>query len=252
MITLPSDILQAAGWDGKSTVSTPKGDKEYDNLESAMDFAEHQRVVLSAASLLASYSNAASGWNVPPDPEDQAAQAAFTDLKACYEETTSPHALYITKGIHQRDTNAHIQLILSVPGSGKWRTFHLNVTATLENVDRGATLKNKFVWGPAQFSWSSENHNYFWPKVAARTTRPRGNSISLAVHTVRANEIAQIRASEAFGKALAAFLSKHNGFCKTADRKLLAAGQSVPMKDNKANKMKTISYNPETLVFSIT
>jgi hypothetical protein len=249
MITLPSDILQGAGWDGKSTVSTSSGDKEYDNLESAMDFAEHQRIVVAARSLLVNYSNLGSGWGESDDAK--AAKAAFTDLKACYESSTSPHALYITKGIHQRATNAHIQLVLSVPGSGKRRTFHLNVTATLENVDRGVSHKNKFVWGAAQFSWSSETTNYAWPKAATRVTRARGQSISLATHTVRANEIAEIRASEAFGTALTTFLTKNDGFCKTADRKRLYGGTPVPMKVKKSGAMKTLSYNPDTKAFTL-
>lgn len=245
MITLPADILKIEGWDGTSTVTHDNGNSTtYDNLESNMTFTEHQRIVVRAAGLLKAFTEEASGWG--DNEDDNAAKSAFLALKACYEDSDSPHAVYIAKGIHQRDDDPHLQLHLKASNTEKKRKFHLNVTVSRTGLDLGKDLANKFVWAPAQFVWKGTNKNYFWPKGVSTTSRKRGQSMSLSDHMAREKDIAQIRA---YAKFIELLTAGHYGFVKDKDKKPLFQGQVVEVKP-KTGEAKKLSYDASTAKFT--
>lgn len=246
MITLPADILKIEGWDGTSTITHESGKSStYENLESSMTFAEHQRIVVRAAGLLKAFTEEASGWS--DNEDDTAAKSAFMALKACYEDADSPHAVYIAKGIHQRDDDPHLQLHLKVPGGDKKRKFHLNVTVSRTGLDLGSGNENKFVWAPAQFVWKGNAKNYFWPKAVATTSRRRGQSMSLSDHMAREKQIADIRA---YAKFIELLTAGQYGFVKDKDKRPLYQGQTVDAKP-KTGAVKKLTYNATTMKFTV-
>lgn len=208
MITVPGDVEKGGDWDGKSHVD---GVGEVDNLESAMDFAEHQRIVCDARGLLASFSQgAAAKWGTGKG--DLECIVAFDHLKQCFESSTTKFKLTITKGIHQPLTNPHLQLTLHEAGKiDKGRKFHLDVAASLVKSKLGAEEPEAFIWQPVKFTYVDSQKHHCWPEAAdpqlkkntfgpgyGNTSRRRRNSISLATHNDR---LAALEEKEAAQKA---------------------------------------------------
>lgn len=181
---------------------------EYDKLESAMRFAEHRLIVTRAAGLLSSCTDAASGWAT--SLEQTAAKSDVQALQACCAPATRPHAACVRKGLHRRDHDPHRRLqgkvkvkVKGVDGERK-RQFRLSVTVSRTALGLVSGNEEKFVWAPAQFAWQGETHAHCWPAGVATTSRTCGNSMSLSAPMARADEIADIRAHDAFGKLLSA------------------------------------------------
>ncbi len=211
MISGPEQVGQGGSWDGTSIL---EGGAEVDNLESSMDFAEHQRIVFEARHLLASFSQgAAVKWGTGKG--DAECIVAFDDLKKCYEDTNSKHKLTITKGIHQPKTNPHMQLTLHEKGKiDKGRKFHLDVAATLLRSDLSGEEPHSFIWKPVKFTYVDNQKHHSWPEnasaqiwketwanVISGPNRQRRNSISLASHDERLAELEERRAAEEQARA---------------------------------------------------
>src|SRR5690348_17354316 len=142
MISRPENVLQTderGGWDGES-VDEATGYLN-PNLESAMDWAEHQRIVYNARNLVA-------GDLAVAGPSD--VRTAFKELKAAYEDPHTRSELFVSKGIHQPHDKPHLQLRLESTYYNKGdvsrvskNTFHLHVSAvdTADKVD-------SFQWTP--------------------------------------------------------------------------------------------------------
>ncbi len=155
MITLPGDIQQGDSWDGRTGFDS--------HLESNMDFEEHQRIAFNALTLLGGDLAVA----------DNAAGQKLMQLKEAYENGGPGDVLYISKGIHQPNTNPHMQLRLK---RGKaWYTFHLNVSVS--DVDIAGLPQSYFHWVGVQFT--AEESTVFgteracWPLVASHDTKYR-------------------------------------------------------------------------------
>jgi hypothetical protein len=153
MITLPGDIQQDPSWDGRTGF-----DK---HLESEMDFEEHQRVAFNALQLLAGNLAVA----------DNAAGKKLEELKEAYEGGYQEDVLYISKGIHQPNTNPHMQLKLK--RGNKSYTYHLNVSVS--DVDIPGLNQGYFHWIGVQFTADADSGkvNACWPLAAAHDTKYR-------------------------------------------------------------------------------
>lgn len=178
MIIKPDDIKTSSasgGWDGNSEnestgITNP-------NLESSMSWAEHQRIVFEARSLL-------PVGDIPfTTPPNRDGRDAFKDLQSAYQDSRSRSELKVSKGIHQPFTNPHLQLVLLTSfGSGatlqtKTNTFHLDVSA-IDSPD----LPDRFQWKGVQFSVVVGANTYSWPESVTRQLKQRSatrrNSIS--------------------------------------------------------------------------
>ena len=183
---------------------------EYDKLESAMRFAEHRLIVTRAAGLLSSCTDAASGWAT--SLEQTAANSDVQALQACCAPATRPHAACVRKGLHRRDHDPHrrlqgkvkVKVKVKEVDSERKRQFRLSVTVSRTALGLVSGNEEKFVWAPAQFAWQGETYAHCWPAGVATTSRTRGNRMSLSAPMARADEIADIRAHDAFGKLLSA------------------------------------------------
>lgn len=176
MITLPADVLAtdvSGGWDGQSVDN--KTGYTNPNRETAMSWAEHQRIVCNSGSLLVS--------DIAILPAE--VQTIFDNLKSAFSKSGSEFVVRVSKGIHQPTTNPHIQLYLQ--GTYKQlgvayykdtgEKFHLNLSA----VDT-AEKSDAFQWKGVQFSCLYEGMSYNWPLNAVitmkRPTIGRRNSVS--------------------------------------------------------------------------
>jgi hypothetical protein len=164
-ITVPGDVKKGDNWSGTSTAD---GGGEHKNLDSEMNFIQHQRIVLAAGKLLANFDAVKSNveWykiNKITGPE---AAGALGSLKNCYERSDGNITLSIAKGIHQRKSDPHITLSVKVGGL-KSKEFHLNLSAVKLSGDhaRGLTEKD-FQWVGVQFSYNSQ---FKWPEACARS-----------------------------------------------------------------------------------
>jgi hypothetical protein len=180
MITLPADIQQDANWDGYSKDSATGSTNP--NKESAMGFAEHQRIVLNAKALLVNlnYSDA--------DQNANKAKKALMNLKEVYTSAGSTGVLYITKGIHQPYANPHLQV--SVVENGEDAVlYHLDVCDDTTVTDYSGS--QHFHWRGVRFSarvrnnqpsWAQDKFDCAeWPEnvpFAKRMHKDRRNSIS--------------------------------------------------------------------------
>jgi hypothetical protein len=178
MITLPADVKKGANWDGVS--KDPNTGAMVNNLESAMSFAEHQRIVCGARDLLVNMDFTAV------DQQANLAKAALMILKAAYCDVDGG-TVYISKGIHQPYGNPHIQL--TVEKDGDDHLFHLDVSA--HEVVSDDSGKEHFHWRGVCFSARVKNNaafgdpntfdTFFWPQGVAPTPkrfRDRRDSIS--------------------------------------------------------------------------
>lgn len=184
MITKPEDVKQADkgvvgfDWDGESPHPI-NDDETVPNLESSMDWAEHQRIVFDAMKLMTTWTTAAHAGK---------GKDAFKALKDCYDGSNKDRSvLYVSKGIHQPEVNPHMQLrvVSTFFQDGEKRetsyTFHLDVTATEVKGVKG--LDDSFQWEGVRFSYKVLNNWYGWPVLPAppkgkRSTPSRRNSIS--------------------------------------------------------------------------
>jgi hypothetical protein len=153
MITLPGDIQQDPGWDGRTGFDR--------HLESDMDFEEHQRIAFNALQLLAG----------KLDVADNAAGKKLEQLKEAYESGDAEDVLYISKGIHQPNTNPHMQLKLK--RGDKSYTYHLNVSVS--DADIPGLSQGYFHWIGVQFTAEADSGkvNACWPLAAAHDTKYR-------------------------------------------------------------------------------
>lgn len=176
MITVPADVLASGvsgGWDGESVDSNTG--RLNPNKETSMTWAEHQRIVCAARSLLA------TDIQLVPDE----VKKVFESLKSAYHKQPTEYYLKVSKGIHQPFDNPHLQLYLQGTFRQKGVTylqdhgkkFHLNLSA----VD-APEKEDAFQWQGVQFSYMYNNTSYQWPVNAPVTPKSRAvgrrNSVS--------------------------------------------------------------------------
>lgn len=191
MITQPQHVTKTQSWDGTSTVMHGRRSVVVRNKETTMDWAEHQRIVCAARSLMATR----------PDLSENTDRArfiteAFFDLYMAYNGQGV--ALEVSKGIHQPGSDPHLQI--KTRGKTRVYTFHLVVSDTQATGAPG--LENRFQWQPIAFTLvdfkttveqgrrTETKVTYTWPLNAGRAvvTRGRGSSIStpdLQAHVAR-------------------------------------------------------------------
>jgi hypothetical protein len=149
MITLPSEIQQGDTWDGRTGFQK--------HLDSSMTFEEHQRIAFNALSLLAGDLAVA----------ENAAGEKLKALKEAYEGGSKDSVLYISKGIHQPETNPHMQLQLKRGTSS--HTYHLNVTVSDNDIP--GLPQSYFHWVGVQFAAEAGSASACWPLIAMRDTK---------------------------------------------------------------------------------
>lgn len=183
MITL-AEVLEGGDWSGVSSIEQDGAYVDKPNLESTMDFAEHQRIVVEARGLLQGQIAHA----------DRDAKQMFEDLAKVYNEATPGMVLVISKGIHQINSDAHIlvRLVKEVDKNNAKAgvNFHLNVEPI--NLDNPNV---RFQWKAFQFKgWAPKNGPaYFWPEPgrSARKDKRRNSisSVDLAAHLLKVREM---------------------------------------------------------------
>jgi hypothetical protein len=223
MITMPEHVQstgESGGWDGTSV--DPNTNRVNPNKETAMDWAEHQRIVCSARGLLAG--------EIEISPSD--VKKAFKELKSAYSDADSRSVVKVSKGIHQPSVNPHIQLrMVSTFRNGGVTTesvkqFHLDLSA----VDT-PHLADAFQWTGVQFSYVHGNQTYKWPPNATPIIRKRErrnsvSSVDLNAHIQRvATEQAEARENEKLQGILAKYAIDKRSLGK------LKKGISVPGRD---------------------
>jgi len=174
MITLPADIKQDDNWNGTST----DHGLQVRNLDSGMLFTEHQRIVCNAKTFISTMTYTAE------ELQENAARRALETLKEAFTEADGD-PVYITKGIHQPNSDPHIQLRVGDDGP----LYHLNVSAE-EEVETLSGTKY-FHWKAVSVSARIRNGNGTysgldlydyaqWPAGVVAKTRyaSRRNSIS--------------------------------------------------------------------------
>lgn len=137
MISLPADVKKKESWNG-SSLDIPT-QTLVANLESLMNFAEHQRIVCEARGLIATMNYTAEQL------QENAARRALVLLKDAYTSNAGG-TVYISKGIHQPNSNPHMQLTVD----DEPHLFHLAVSAeTLVDDKAGG---EHFHWKGVSFS----------------------------------------------------------------------------------------------------
>lgn len=230
MITRPDDVLstgESGGWDGRS--EDPSTGIEHDNKETAMDWAEHQRIVCEARKLLA------GTIEITP----RAVREAFRELQAAYNDANSRSVVKVSKGIHQPTVNPHLQLRMLTTFRNNQvvnevvRKFHLDVSA-VDTPD----MADRFQWTGVRFSYVHDERSYSWPVAAnavivKRARRISVSSVDLSAH-LQALELE--RQQEAARRQADTVDQQLREWMKTygiADGNLskLRRGQSVPGRD---------------------
>ncbi len=212
MITQPSDVLESEGegfdWDGF--------DGEYANKDTGMDWAEHQRIVCEARSLV---HGDAPGTGI--------CKKVFKQLKSAYSDASSRSIVRVSKGIHQPTVDPHLQLRLTTDFGAETSShkFHLNVSA-IPVPDPGGLGGERFQWRAVQFSFVHEGQTYKWPAVATINKKGsnRARRLSISSADLQAHIDEQLRlaeqakraaaaeaAKDSFDTALAAFVKANGG-----------------------------------------
>lgn len=158
MITMPADVTAGGGWDGQSPHPHKPGEL-VPNKETQMDWAEHQRVVCGARTLLTSWTS---------DKNTGDAKKAFQTLYDAYYTTDKHIVLKVSKGIHQPETNPHLQIHVEKSfgdGNSAHYTFHLDVAAV--DVINVAGAEERFMWEGVQFKYENAKVWANWPVLAA-------------------------------------------------------------------------------------
>lgn len=188
MITL-ADVQPGKDWSGTSPVLEDGVYVEKKNLESAMNFAEHQRIVVAAKGLLQGAIGTANA----------AAKAMFEELQKAYNEATPGKVLIIAKGIHQIGSDAHIQVRLVNEAqknqANAGTTFHLNVDDVALT---GPELERRSQWQGIQFKGWVGQTAYWWPAPARTISKDRRrqsiSAVGLAAHVQQLADEAQVAA----------------------------------------------------------
>jgi hypothetical protein len=230
MITMPEDVLstdESGGWDGRS--EDPNTGIEHPNTESAMSWAEHQRIVCAARSLLTG--------QIEISPAD--VKKAFRELQSAYNDPASRSVVKVSKGIHQPTVNPHLQMrLVSSFYQGQTvtevvRLFHLDVSA-VDSPD----MTDRFQWKGVQFSFVHGNQSFKWPLAATPIIKKTGrrqsvSEVDLAAHLhgleLERQRLAQEQAKALEKSRLAGLLGTY-GIDKSNLNKLLN-GRSVPGRD---------------------
>ena len=186
---MPADVLAtdvSGGWDGESEDSNTG--KINPNKDTAMSWAEHQRIVCAARNLLAT--------EIQMLPDE--VKKIFDSLRSAFNDQKVSYVVRVSKGIHQPTVNPHIQLYLQGTFRQKGQTylkdhgkkFHLNLSA----VDT-AEKSDAFQWTGVQFSYIHDGLTYNWPVNAVINKKSqalgRRNSVSSVDLQAFINKLAQ-------------------------------------------------------------
>ena len=205
---LPAAITKRATWDGTSP-HPHNARQRVANLDSKMPWAEHQRIVAEGMALLAA--------DAVPEIF-QYLRAAFHGA-LCEGRTT---IVYVSKGIHQPETNPHMQLETESklegarPGAAPFiRRYHMVVSAVPSE-----KMDDRFQWKGVQFTCTDDDdmvHSFpagIVPLMKSpAATRGRRNSVTTAdleEHVRRQAAIAaDLAAAQAFDALCTAFENTH-------------------------------------------
>jgi hypothetical protein len=153
MITRADEIDYVPGWDGLSEHKNSIG--KVRNLDSKMDFKEHQRIVFQALQqLLGGNMNLGGNLRFTKAGEALEALKEAYDQPSCYDTV-----LKIKKGIHQPYSNPHIQLLLE--HNDEEYEYHLNVAVSDDRI-RGLP-EEYFHWVGIQFTAAIGGVVVCWP-----------------------------------------------------------------------------------------
>ena len=262
MISMPEDVLstgESGGWDGWSVDSATGYDNP--NKETKMDWAEHQRIVFNARSLLAG--------PIETTPSD--VKKAFRELQSAYTDAASRSVVKVSKGIHQPFDKPHLQLRMVTTFTDKGvvtaevvRKFHLYVNAinTLQKADA-------FEWKGVQFSLEHNGKYYYWPLSSPIIVKQRGagrrnsvSSVDLEAHVAAvaeakrqaeriAAEEARAAKAQSFEAAWEEFLTGHrlqnDQKYKTAPAKFKAGSTVMSVKGGTLRGGIHVKYDPVTI-----
>jgi hypothetical protein len=177
MLTLPAHIASIPGWNDRSGPQP--------NLQSRMDFGEHQQIVFNALHLLANF--------FLPDINEYVEK--LEQLADAVDSSDLNDVLYIAKGIHQRDSNPpnpHIQLRLKRGG-----TWYNGIHLELSESDVPDT-DERFTWVGVRFTAGDDTPVAWWPQsVNNRVMLCRSNPLR---RSIAPKDIPQAKAAYAQAK----------------------------------------------------
>lgn len=221
MITVPADVEKSdasGGWDGV--------DDGNPNLESAMAWSEHQRIVCDARNLVVGQE-----FNFAVQQVNADGKKKFKRLRDAYSRVGGRSVLKVSKGIHQPLADPHLQLKLTTTyGGGQDQqivvdTFHLRVSAVAS-----AEMEGRFVWTPKQFSVEHNGAYVRWPEAAVISRKQGGlnrrNSVSAADLADHIQQVQEEAAAKLLADRLTAFAAQ-NGIDKSNLSKF-KRGRGVP------------------------
>jgi len=142
------------------------------NLDTTMDWVEHQNIVVEARKLVATPIALDE-----PGEDGKTAQKYFSWLHDAYNSpgVGAHKTLKVSKGIHQPHVNPHIQLQVTL--DRKSVLFHLDVSAKDLPADARAPVTPNvqyFRWEPVQFSCVVGGNTFRWPAAAVtQVVKPR-------------------------------------------------------------------------------
>jgi hypothetical protein len=219
VISLPDDVKCGPKW---ANAADPLVNGSFANIDSSMNWAEHQRIVCDARLLVAS----------PITHSDPDAASAFRDLQSAYNDNNKT-TLKVTKGIHQSSTSkAHMQIRTATPVPGqspRTETFHLMVDSVSVPGTHPA-LVDRFHWVGVQFTWEDKTAKQyrFWPGLARRAITGRVSPRkSISFTQLEAHNLA-VEAENAARASAQAFDDWFNAYSKKME--LVAASWSDDQK----------------------
>lgn len=211
MITMPAHVTAAQGeghtWDGNDI------ETGHANKQTTMDWAEHQRIVCEARSLV---------QGEPPATYNSEVKKVFNTLKSAYNDSDNRITVGVTKGIHQPTVNPHLQLRVSMNyGGGNVSSYKFHLDVTAESVASPGLEDDRYQWKGVQFSFEHPTQGVCkWPLVAPAVTKKGAlkrrlsiSAVGLQAHMdeqLRLEREAQIAAEKkAFDDALTAFIATY-------------------------------------------
>lgn len=229
MAILPSEVKSRSGWD-KTSAHPIDPSIQVPNKETSMPWSEHQRIVAESAKLLV-------GDAVPEIFHNLRIALGIISSKKpmggeeMQEETAT---IYVSKGIHQPQTNPHMQIetetkTIRTKGKGRGKTtreskvyiqrYHLNVSVEVRKDITG--MSGRFTWQGVQYTaLDSDGKTVAWPVGVSifmklpTSDKMRRNSVSGSDYAEKvaqiAKEIEKAKLDAAFDELCKAFEKEYD------------------------------------------